>query len=210
MARSAVLAGRTLADLIRNALVIGLMIALGYALGFRPQTSFAPLVGALLVALAFAYALSWVMASIGLGVKNSEAAQSALVGAARRRQAGTDADGSDQRVQTGSRHDHRLANWLNMPPCRRLTVAESDHSDYIGSMKIEEIGTLEAKTNLSALLNQVLEGKSFYLTRRGKRIAELRPVAPPSHSRRAGFAKGTFTFIAPDFDAPLDDFADYR
>ena len=60
-----------------------------------------PLVGALLVALAFAYALSWVMASIGLGVKNSEAAQSALVGAARRRQAGTDADVSDQRVQTG-------------------------------------------------------------------------------------------------------------
>lgn len=78
MARSAVLAGRTVADLIRNALVIGLMIALGYALGFRPQTSFLPLAGALLVALAFAYALSWVMASIGLGVKNSEAAQSAV------------------------------------------------------------------------------------------------------------------------------------
>ena len=77
-------------------------------------------------------------------------------------------------------------------------------------MEIEEIGTLEAKTNLSSLLNQVLEGKSFYLTRRGKRIAELRPVAPPSRSRQAGFAKGTFTYIAPDFDAPLDDFADYR
>ena len=80
----------------------------------------------------------------------------------------------------------------------------------LAAMAIEEIGTLEAKTNLSALLNQVLEGKSFYLTRRGKRIAELRPVAPPSRARRAGFAKGTFTYIAPDFDAPLDDFADYR
>jgi antitoxin (DNA-binding transcriptional repressor) of toxin-antitoxin stability system len=77
-------------------------------------------------------------------------------------------------------------------------------------MEIEEIGTLEAKTNLSALLNQVLEGKRFYLTRRGKRIAELGPVAPPARSRRAGFAKGTFTYVAPDFDAPLDDFADYR
>ena len=77
-------------------------------------------------------------------------------------------------------------------------------------MQIEEIGTLEAKTNFSALLNQVLEGKSFYLTRRGKRIAELRPVAPPKHPRRAGFAKGTFTYIAPDFDAPLDDFVDYQ
>ena len=77
-------------------------------------------------------------------------------------------------------------------------------------MKIVEIGTLEAKTNLTALLNQVLEGESFYLTRRGKRIAELRPVAPPTRSPRAGFAKGTFTYIAPDFDAPLDDFADYQ
>lgn len=77
-------------------------------------------------------------------------------------------------------------------------------------MKIEEIGTLEAKTNLSALLNQVLEGKSFYLTRRGKRIAELRPIAPPSRVRRAGFAKGTFTYVAPDFDTPLDDFVNYQ
>ena len=77
-------------------------------------------------------------------------------------------------------------------------------------MKIEEISIPEAKRDLSALLNQVLRRKSFYLTRRGKRIAELRPVAPPTRSRRAGFAKGTFTYIAPDFDAPLDDFADYR
>ena len=95
--------------------------------------------------------------------------------------------------------------------CRLLTVAHPDHSDYNWiPRKIEEIGPLEAKTNLSALLNQVLEGKSFYLTRRGKRIAELRPVAQPSRSRRAGFAKGTFTYIAPDFGAPLDDFANYR
>ena len=34
-------------------------------------------VGGVLVALTFAFALSWVMASIGLAVKNSEAAQSA-------------------------------------------------------------------------------------------------------------------------------------
>lgn len=32
----------------------------------------------------------------------------------------------------------------------------------------------------------------------------------PTRSRRAGFAKGTFTYIAPDFDAPLDDFAEYQ
>ena len=77
MARSAVLAGRTVADLIRNVFVITLMIVLAYLLGFRPQTSPVPFAAGVLVALAFAFALSWVMASIGLGVKNSEAAQSA-------------------------------------------------------------------------------------------------------------------------------------
>ena len=73
-----------------------------------------------------------------------------------------------------------------------------------------EVGTLEAKTNLSAILNQVLESKTFYLTRHGKRIAELRPISKRQPTARAGFAKGTFTKIAADFEAPLEDFQGYR
>ena len=79
MARSAVLAGRTVADLIRNLFVLALVLVLGYVLGFRPQTSFLPLIGGVLVAMMFAFALSWVMACIGLAVKNSEAAQPAAM-----------------------------------------------------------------------------------------------------------------------------------
>lgn len=78
MARSAVLAGRTLSDAIRNGFVISLMLAVGFLLGFRWQTSIFGMIGGLLVAMVFAYALSWVMASIGLAVKNPEAAQSAV------------------------------------------------------------------------------------------------------------------------------------
>ncbi|HSG79173.1 MAG TPA: ABC transporter permease [Acidimicrobiia bacterium] len=78
MARSAVLAGRTLADLIRNGFVIGLMMAVGFLIGFRWQTDVFGMIGGLLVAMVFAYALSWVMAAIGLAVKNPEAAQSAV------------------------------------------------------------------------------------------------------------------------------------
>ena len=40
MARPAVLAGRTLADLIRNAAVLSLMLVVGFAIGYRYQTSF--------------------------------------------------------------------------------------------------------------------------------------------------------------------------
>lgn len=78
MARSAVLAGRTLSDVIRNGFVIGLMVLMGFALGFRYQTSFIGFLAGLAVAMMFSYALSWIMATIGLAVKNPEAAQSAV------------------------------------------------------------------------------------------------------------------------------------
>ena len=78
MARSAVLAGRTISDLIRNGFVIGLMLVVGFLIGFRWQTNALGMLGGLVVAMAFAYALSWVMATIGLAVKNPEATQTAI------------------------------------------------------------------------------------------------------------------------------------
>lgn len=78
MARSAVLAGRTLSDLIRNGFVITLMLVVGFLIGFRWQTSFLGMIAGMLVAMMFSYAFSWVMATIGLAVKNPEAAQSAV------------------------------------------------------------------------------------------------------------------------------------
>lgn len=77
MARSAVLAGRTISDLLRNAFVSGLMLTVGALIGFRYQTSFAQLVLAFLLAMGFAFAFSWVMAAVGLAVKDTETAQTA-------------------------------------------------------------------------------------------------------------------------------------
>jgi ABC transporter DrrB family efflux protein len=77
MARAAVLAGRTLSDLVRLALTLTLLLAVGYGIGFRPQTSALGLVGALAVGLAFGYAWSWVMALLGLLVRSAEAVQAA-------------------------------------------------------------------------------------------------------------------------------------
>ena len=78
MARSAVLAGRTFADLARNAFVMGLMLLMAFAIGFRWKTSFLGFLGGVVLVLLFSYALSWVMATIGLLVRNPEAAQSAV------------------------------------------------------------------------------------------------------------------------------------
>ena len=75
MSRSAVLAGRTIADLVRNVFVVLLMIVVGMAVGFRFHNGFWPAVAAVFVALLLGYALSWVFALIGLTVADPETAQ---------------------------------------------------------------------------------------------------------------------------------------
>jgi ABC-2 type transport system permease protein len=75
MARSAVLAGRTIADLVRNIFVVVLMLLVGTAVGFRFHNGFLPAVAAIFVALLLGYCLSWVFALIGLSVPDPESAQ---------------------------------------------------------------------------------------------------------------------------------------
>ena len=75
MARSAVLAGRTTADLVRNVFIVTLITVVGYIVGFRIGTNFGLFVCGVLVILFFAYALSWGFAYIGLSAPNAETAQ---------------------------------------------------------------------------------------------------------------------------------------
>ncbi|MBF9129089.1 ABC transporter permease [Plantactinospora sp. S1510] len=78
MARSAVLTGRTLSDLVRSTFILGLQLVVGVALGFRWHNGIGGVVAAIGVALAFGYACSWLMAFIGLTIVNSEAIQAAI------------------------------------------------------------------------------------------------------------------------------------
>jgi ABC-2 type transport system permease protein/oleandomycin transport system permease protein len=75
MARSAVLAGRTAADAVRNVGVLVIITGIGYAVGFRVQTNVGLFLCGVLIVLLFAYALSWTFAIIGLSASNSETAQ---------------------------------------------------------------------------------------------------------------------------------------
>ncbi|MCU1489915.1 MAG: transporter permease [Acidimicrobiaceae bacterium] len=75
MARSAVLAGRTVADLVRNVVVVLIITGVGFAVGFRLQTNAAAFIAGLLLLLLFAFSLSWGFAVIGLTAPNSETAQ---------------------------------------------------------------------------------------------------------------------------------------
>ena len=78
MARSAVLIGRTTADLVRNFFVVTVMTGVGFLVGFRYHTSALALVGAVALVLLFSYALSWLSALLGLMAPNAETAQAAF------------------------------------------------------------------------------------------------------------------------------------
>jgi ABC transporter DrrB family efflux protein len=77
MARSAVLVGRTTADLVRNILIIGLMIVVGYLVGFSFQAGVLAALGCVAIIAAWGIALSWIFAFVSLVVRGAESAQTA-------------------------------------------------------------------------------------------------------------------------------------
>jgi ABC-2 type transport system permease protein/oleandomycin transport system permease protein len=74
MARSAVLAGRTAADAVRNLFVLGLMTGVATAIGFRFHAGPAAALAAVGLAVAVGVAFSWVFALLGLLIREAESA----------------------------------------------------------------------------------------------------------------------------------------
>lgn len=72
MSRSAVLVGRTASDIIYNVLSIFIMAVTGLLVGWRIRTSVTDALLGFLLLLVFAYAISWVMAFVGLLVPSVE------------------------------------------------------------------------------------------------------------------------------------------
>jgi ABC-2 type transport system permease protein/oleandomycin transport system permease protein len=75
MARSAVLAGRTLADLSRSLLSLAIMIGLGLLVGFHFHSDAGSIIAGMALVITFGYAFSWLYAAIGLATKDPETAQ---------------------------------------------------------------------------------------------------------------------------------------
>ena len=77
MARSAVVAGRTTSDVIKNGLLLTIVIGVGYLVGFRFQNGFLNAIGMYALVLAVGFTFSWISACIGLSLKQVEAVQAA-------------------------------------------------------------------------------------------------------------------------------------
>jgi ABC-2 type transport system permease protein/oleandomycin transport system permease protein len=75
MSRVAVLAARTLGDLIRNTAAAVCIVVSGYAVGYRLPGPVLGGLAAVALSLFFAYATTWLFAAIGLAVKDPQTAQ---------------------------------------------------------------------------------------------------------------------------------------
>ena len=76
MARPAVLAGRTTADIVTNTLSMTVLLVTGVIIGFSFHTNFLHAIAGVGLLLLFGYAFSWVFAFLGLLVSSPEAANS--------------------------------------------------------------------------------------------------------------------------------------
>ncbi|GCE15978.1 ABC transporter permease [Tengunoibacter tsumagoiensis] len=77
MAKSAVLTGRTISDLMRNVFIVFVMWVVGLLVGFRPDGPVLYWIGAVGMLLLTSFSFSWISATIGMAVSSVEAAQSA-------------------------------------------------------------------------------------------------------------------------------------
>lgn len=65
----------------------------------------------------------------------------------------------------------------------------------------------EAQVRLKELIGELAPGEEVVITEGQRPVAKL--VAAPAAERKLGTMKGTVLYMAPDFDAPLDDFKEY-
>jgi len=77
IARSSVVAGRIVADVLRTGWGTVITVAAGLAFGFRLQASAAGALGAFGLILAWGFALSWLMAFLGVSLRSAETVQTA-------------------------------------------------------------------------------------------------------------------------------------
>lgn len=68
----------------------------------------------------------------------------------------------------------------------------------------------EAQSKLTELIEHLKAGDEVVITKNDRPVARLISTSePPRSVRRLGTLRGSVTYMAPDFDAPLDEFREY-
>ncbi|MGI8991900.1 MAG: type II toxin-antitoxin system Phd/YefM family antitoxin [Bryobacteraceae bacterium] len=74
------------------------------------------------------------------------------------------------------------------------------------SMNTDQVNIAEAKTRFSELVQKAMLGEEVIVAKENKPVVKIVPIKPVK--REPGTGKGIW--MAADFDAPLEDFQDYR
>ena len=73
-----------------------------------------------------------------------------------------------------------------------------------------QVSIQEAQARLTDLIHDLTPGDEVVITENNQPVARLVPTAAPGYKpRRPGTLRGTVVHMAPDFDAPLEDFQEY-
>jgi antitoxin (DNA-binding transcriptional repressor) of toxin-antitoxin stability system len=69
----------------------------------------------------------------------------------------------------------------------------------------------EAQSALADIIHRLSPGEEVVITENDQPVARLvpTPAAPKKTHRQLGTMKGSVLYMAPDFDAPLEDFKEY-
>ena len=67
----------------------------------------------------------------------------------------------------------------------------------------------EAKAHFSQLVRQAMAGEEIVISKDNQPLLRLVPITSGPGKRQPGAGKSQFFYMAPDFDAPLEEFADY-
>ena len=75
-------------------------------------------------------------------------------------------------------------------------------------MTMGQFNIAYAKAHLSELVEKAALGEDVVVAKGNKPVARIVPLRPAK--RKPGAGKGQILFLTPDFDAPIEDFAEYR
>ncbi|MDE2851597.1 MAG: type II toxin-antitoxin system prevent-host-death family antitoxin [Acidobacteriota bacterium] len=74
---------------------------------------------------------------------------------------------------------------------------------------MHQVNIHEAKTHLSRLIREALEGEEVVIAKGNRPLVRLDVLPEARGARRLGTAPGLIVRMDEDFDAPLEDFDDY-
>jgi antitoxin (DNA-binding transcriptional repressor) of toxin-antitoxin stability system len=78
-----------------------------------------------------------------------------------------------------------------------------------GALTVPTITIEEAQAKLPEVIDNLTPGEELIIIQHGEPVAKLARTATKQWPCKAGSAKDSILWIAPDFDEPLEDFQDY-